>query len=72
MRRHYITNAQGQKIGARFIIDRQANGQASSITIAPLDRYEAQATYTLWIKDVMSTDGQKLTKNEKMPFTTTK
>lgn len=66
----YITDATGQKIPLKIIIDRDSNLTSSTITVAPLDSYRSNTTYTLYIKDVQSKDGKVLEERVKMKFTT--
>lgn len=60
----------GESIPLKFITDRDSDMQTSKVTIAPVGSYSPESTYTLYIKDIISKDGQILNENVKMQFTT--
>ncbi|MFM9533630.1 MULTISPECIES: Ig-like domain-containing protein [Lysinibacillus] len=63
-------DARGENIPLMFIIDRSSDMQTSKVTIAPVGSYRSGSSYTLYIKDIISKDGQILNENVKMQFIT--
>lgn len=63
----YVTDANGNILPMFYT---QNFGEDMSIYIMPVKNYEYGKTYTLWIKDLKSKNGQVLHKNAKMQFTT--
>lgn len=68
----YVLDNFGNRVPLLFVIDRSTNLQTSKVTIAPVGSYRPYSAYTLYIKDIISTTGFKLSQNTKMSFTTSK
>lgn len=68
----YVKDQTGNSVPLLFIIDRDTNLQASSVTITPVGSYRPGSTYTLYVKDIISRSGKVLNENVKMKFSTIK
>lgn len=68
----YITDKNSVNIPLIFVIERDVKTKKSTITIAPVNSYDKNSTYTLYIKDIHSKTGKNLKQHTKMNFTTKK
>lgn len=68
----YVTDKDGEIVPVIFIIDRASDKKTSEITIVSVDKYEKNSTYTVYIKDVYSTKGNRIRQYTKTQFTTVK
>lgn len=68
----YITDGNGVNIPLLFVVERDEKSKKSTITISPVDAFEKNSSYTLYIKDIHSKTGKNIKQYTKTPFTTTK
>lgn len=62
----YVTDSQGNIVPMFYYCNQ---GFENKISIIPVKNYVSGQTYTLWIKNIKSTDGRVLKQNTKMSFT---
>ncbi|PSL40811.1 hypothetical protein B0H94_1237 [Salsuginibacillus halophilus] len=63
----FVTNELGEVQPQLYIIDR-TNGGSAELKLLPVSKYTTEETYTLWVKNVHSIKGDKLSENVRMDF----
>lgn len=64
----YVTDSTNRVIPVQHEIVRNEADDTSTVIVTPLEIYESNQDYTLWIEDVRSVDGKLLNENVKMNF----
>lgn len=68
----YILDKNEKKVPLLFVVDRTTNRKKSTITFTPVDPFQKNSQYTLYIKDIVGKNGKTIKQNTKREFTTAK
>lgn len=68
----YILDKNEKKVPLLFVVDRATNRKKSTITFTPVDPFQKNSQYTLYIKDIVGKNGKIIKQNTKREFTTVK